>query len=180
MENNITYVFEENSFTDLTLYQYGYEKCAPMLSCGPATHNHYLLHYIIEGKGTYSIREASYNLKAGEAFLISPGNITLYVSDKANPWTYVWVEFGGLKVEKYLSDAGLSSKNPIYIPKVQKDTLEMKELMMNLLSFHGNTLKLLGNMYLILETLIRTSLTSCPPKSNSLNFLKISYSFSKD
>ncbi len=51
MNENITYIFQGTNYIDLTLYQYGREKCAPLLSCGPAVHNHYLLHYILEGKG---------------------------------------------------------------------------------------------------------------------------------
>ena len=36
---------------DLTLYQYGWEQCAPLYSYGPSVRNHYLFHFIISGRG---------------------------------------------------------------------------------------------------------------------------------
>ena len=73
MDDNMTYIFQSSGFTDLTLYQYGKEKCAPLHSCGPATLNHYVLHYILEGKGTLTIgTDRHHQLKAGQAFLICP------------------------------------------------------------------------------------------------------------
>lgn len=168
MESNITYLFEENSYTDLTLYQFGYEKCAPLLSCGPAKHNHYLIHYIISGKGTYSVLGNSYTVQKGEAFLIFPDTITQYTSDRIDPWTYIWIEFGGLKVERFLTDAGLSPKTPIYSPLTQESSAELEALMKNSLIYHDNPLKLMGNMYHILETLIRTTSINRPPKNNTL------------
>lgn len=168
MESNITYLFEENSYTDLTLYQFGYEKCAPLLSCGPAKHNNYLIHYIISGKGTYSVLGNSYTVQKGEAFLIFPDTITQYTSDRIDPWTYIWIEFGGLKVERFLTDAGLSPKTPIYSPLTQESSAELEALMKNSLIYHDNPLKLMGNMYHILETLIRTTSINRPPKNNTL------------
>ena len=45
-------VFPNEQFVDLTVYQNGYEKCAPMHGFGPNVRNHFLFHYIISGKGT--------------------------------------------------------------------------------------------------------------------------------
>ena len=168
MSDNITYLFEENSFTDLTLYQFGREHCAPMLSCGPAKHNHYLLHYVLSGKGTFSSMGESFNVGTGQAFLIFPDNVTLYVADRADPWTYLWIEFDGLKVEHFLTDAGFSLKNPIYTSAAPSGTEELRDLLLSLLDNHENSLRLIGTMYLILETLIRTSSVYRPPRSRNL------------
>ena len=73
MSKNVTYLFGESSFTDLTMYQFGREQCEPMLSCGPATHNHYLLHYILKGKGIYSSSAGASTVKAGHVFFIFTG-----------------------------------------------------------------------------------------------------------
>lgn len=169
MDKNITYIFQGSSFIDLTIYQYGQEKCAPLLSCGPATHNHYLLHYVLEGKGNLTIgTDEHYPLHAGQAFLICPRCISTYTADKAQPWTYIWIEFDGLKVPTFLSDAGLGRKNPIYMPSSSAGAMELEALMMNMLQYHENPMKLLGNMYWILEALIRTSSSRKPPKSANL------------
>ncbi len=169
MNENHTYIFQRTNYTDLTIYQYGKEKCAPLLSCGPATHNHYLLHYILEGRGLFTVgADRYYQLKAGQAFLICPKYVTTYTADKADPWTYLWIEFDGLKVPTFLSDAGLGLKHPIYIPQTEADTLELRQLMLSMLQNHDSPLRLLGTMYWILETLIRTSSTRKPSKTDNL------------
>ena len=169
MDDNITHIFQGTNYTDLTLYQYGKEKCAPLLSCGPAVHNHYLLHYILEGKGLFTIgTDRHFQLKAGQAFLICPKCITTYVADKVNPWSYIWIEFDGLKIPTFLSDAGLGLKHPIYTPSNSTGSDELKGLMLKMLEEHDSSLRLLGNMYFILETLIRTSSQKKTPKAGNL------------
>ena len=114
MDQNITYIFQGSNYIDLTLYQYGREKCSSMHSCGPATHNHYLLHYVLEGSGNLTLgTDRQYQLHAGQAFLICPRCISTYVADKTRPWTYIWIEFDGLRVPSYLADAGLGLNHPI-------------------------------------------------------------------
>ena len=77
-------IFPSMNFVDLGLYQFGREDCEPAHSYGPAIRNHYLFHYILSGKGTFmwqdgKRRENRAVLKAGQGFLISPGQITTYV-----------------------------------------------------------------------------------------------------
>ena len=61
MENLLFQIFSDDRFMDLTLYQYGYERCLPLHSYGPAVRNHYLFHYIISGKGTLSVDKVTYS-----------------------------------------------------------------------------------------------------------------------
>lgn len=169
IDQNITYIFQGSNYIDLTLYQYGREKCASMHSCGPATHNHYLLHYVLEGSGNLTLgTDRQYQLHAGQAFLICPRCISTYVADKAQPWTYIWIEFDGLRVPSYLADAGLGLNHPIYRSSTPEGSCELKTLLLNMLKYHGNPLRLLGNMYWILDTLIRTSSARKPPKAANL------------
>ena len=89
---------------DLTLYQYGYEKCRPLHSYGPSIRNHFLFHYIISGKGTLLVDETpeltrEYKLQGGMGFLIEPERVNTYFADREDPWEYTWVEFSGLKAK---------------------------------------------------------------------------------
>lgn len=40
---------------DLLVYQCGREECTPAHSFGPAIRDHFLIHYIIEGSGTFLV-----------------------------------------------------------------------------------------------------------------------------
>ena len=77
MSDSIFHIFSDERFLDLTVYQYGYEKCEPLHSYGPFVRNHYLFHYIISGKGMLSVTEkddnAVYHMEAHSGFLIEPG-----------------------------------------------------------------------------------------------------------
>ena len=44
-------VFQNDKNIDLTMFQYGWEQCAPLHSFGPAKRNHYLFHYVFSGTG---------------------------------------------------------------------------------------------------------------------------------
>lgn len=169
MSDNLTYVFPGNNYVDVTLYQYGREQCAPMLSCGPAVHHHYLLHYIVQGCGSFTVGDdRHYILRAGQAFLICPGAVTSYCADRFTPWTYLWIEFDGLKVPSFLEDAGLSLKHPIYTPSTSEGSAQLEQYMRAMLSDHGAPLRLLGNLYWIFETLARTSRNRRIQKSANL------------
>lgn len=170
MKNNLTYVFPNFNFVDLTIYQFGMEQCEPMLSCGPAMHNHYLLHYIVSGKGTFSlINGEKYDLGPGQAFLICPNSVTLYCADKDDPWRYIWVEFDGLKASTFLLEANLTLKSPIYTPASNADNNLLSTYMHNLIEYHDESpLKLIGTLYYILDILIETSSKKNPSKFGSL------------
>ncbi|MFW2488801.1 AraC family transcriptional regulator [Clostridium chromiireducens] len=118
-----SYIFNNINYVDIILYQFGSERCDSLHSFGPTVKNHYLFHYVLSGKGKlYSINDrtnktSTYTIKAGEGFLLTPNIINTYEADKDDPWNYIWIEFEGLKAERYLTEIGISGKNPVYIPK---------------------------------------------------------------
>lgn len=108
-----TVVNRFREFADFNIIQYGHEDCAPNYSIGNFVRSNYLIHYIHKGSGTYSVRGVSYSLKANDAFLIYPDEITYYVASKDDPWEYSWVEFNGSAVKKYLSATRFTADEPI-------------------------------------------------------------------
>lgn len=158
-------VFPNEQFVDLTIYQKGYEKCAPMHGFGPNVRNHFLFHYIISGKGTLrgddkNMVFTEYQLSAGSGFLIEPGYVNHYWADQEDPWEYIWIEFGGLRAKEYMESAGLSHAQPIYVPEKKEDGLKVLEEMFDVVKAEENSwLYQIGHLYLFIDTLIRTSQT---------------------
>ena len=71
MENWIFSIFPNETFVDLGLYQFGWEKCTPSHTFGPAARNHYLFHYVISGTGVLRADDAKgitkvYQIKSGQ------------------------------------------------------------------------------------------------------------------
>ena len=73
----------------------GEEKCASGHSFGPYIREHYLLHFCLSGKGVLQDKSGEHTVKAGEFFIIRPGEVTLYTADREDPWHYVWFAFRG-------------------------------------------------------------------------------------
>ena len=85
---------------------YGYEACSPGHSFGPAVRHYHLLHYVLEGEGTFYKGDRAYPVEAGDVFVILPEELTTYRGSVETPWTYVWVGFRGEETPDFLERAG--------------------------------------------------------------------------
>ena len=157
------FIFPSQNFVDLGLYQYGWEKCEPGHSYGPAKRNHYLFHYIISGRGRLLADDAAgvtqnYDLRAGQGFLIFPEQTNTYTADMEEPWEYTWVEFDGLRVKHALELAGLSPNQPVYQTRFPSLGEQMKNEMLYISGHSEETpLHLIGHLYLFLDLLTRSA-----------------------
>ena len=158
-------IFPNENFLDLRLYQYGWEQCAPLHSFGPFVRNHFLLHYVISGKGFLDANTSDgvthrYDLEADQGFLICPGQVNTYCADKDHPWKYVWLEFDGLRVTEYLTYAGLDAAHPIYIPQTPAQGKAVRDTMLYIANHSkASTLHLIGHHFLFLDGLVQSSST---------------------
>ena len=73
METSWTLPVPKHKFSDLYLCFCGYEACQPFHSYGPAVRPNYVIHYIISGKGTFTIGNRTYRLKP---MRMIPGHIS--------------------------------------------------------------------------------------------------------
>lgn len=108
------HTIEHGYFSALTIYYTGRERCSSGHSFGPAIRTHYLIHFIYRGKGYYYRKNKKYELREGDAFLILPGETTLYEADKKDPWEYAWIAFDGYEARGILKNCGLSEEELIY------------------------------------------------------------------
>ena len=100
MQHNI--IVTDEGYSGLNPVQSGYQKCIPGHFFGPAVRDHYLIHFVVSGKGIYRIGEREYEVSEGEMFVIPPNEETFYQADKENPWSYIWIGFnadGGLPLK---------------------------------------------------------------------------------
>ncbi len=129
--------------SSLYLQQCGLEDCQPGHSFGPVARDHYLLHFIFGGKGMLRVGSASYELGAGQGFLIAPGILTTYTADNDAPWTYYWMGFNGEDSIRALSQRSLYIESPVF----EFDTDSGLEICLkDLIHFYG----LQGNNFMAL------------------------------
>jgi AraC-like DNA-binding protein len=149
MQTKMEFFLHNKLSRALTIYYGGTEVCTSSHSFGPAIRPHYLLHYILNGKGSYYADNKWYKLKKGEGFLICPGDSTYYKADKEEPWEYCWISFDGYEASTILKNCGLSKDNLIF-----KDNSNgvFKENLLSLINNYeansNNEFALLGQLYL--------------------------------
>ncbi len=163
MSEVIFSVFPSENFIDLGLYQFGWERCDPSHSFGPAARNHYLFHLCLSGTGTliaenHRGESIEYQVKSGQGFLLFPHQVATYVADQKLPWEYAWVEFDGLRVKESLALTGLSLSQPVYRAR-HKDLFQtMTDELLYIVHHKDETpLHLIGHLYLFLDSLVRSS-----------------------
>lgn len=94
----------------------GEEACAPSHGWGPAVRPYYLIHFVYSGRGTYYGPDGVHHLRAGQGFIIFPGEMSLYVADASDPWHYGWVGYSGEAASRLTGEAGLSLAAPVFAP----------------------------------------------------------------
>jgi AraC-like DNA-binding protein len=112
--------FKEYYFSDFFFFNVGYEKCQSKHRFGPSLRDNYIVHFVISGKGRYTVNDTTHHLDAGDFFLIRPNELVDYEADAENPWEYYWIGFAGNKVKEILHTNGIGVKD--YIGQV--DTKE--------------------------------------------------------
>ena len=98
----------------LVICQFGEEACRPLHAFGPAQRDHCLIHFVVSGCGTFFSGGGSQPVRAGQGFLILPGEETFYQADEQDPWHYAWVGYRGRQAEALTREAGLDETHRVF------------------------------------------------------------------
>ena len=155
---------EERSMVSLAVYNVGRQKCSPGYEWGPGVRDHYLIHYISSGRGTYTFDSHTCKLGAGDLFLVRPDMEVSYRADSGNPWTYYWVGFAGTDAGAILEATDLHGKNNILRNIPYGEELKMQLASIN--DAFGNSfvhaVRMTGELYRMLALLVENSSHASP------------------
>ena len=188
MSDTFKHSFKNSSHDSLGLsvYNCGVQKCSPEYTWGPAVRDHFLIHYVISGKGVFQDGENRYSLSAGDGFLVVPSRLVTYTADSDEPWEYCWVGFNGADAQRYLSFTGLSSDNPIF--HYDKDNI-LEELLHKITEAVGpgpsNEARMTARLLDFLSELIELFGSTVQRKSSGYEYVKksiryIDFNYSRD
>ena len=146
----------KKSSLEMFWVQYGYEKCDSNLSFGPDIKNHFVIHFVISGKGKFIKENHSYNLSEGDSFVIFPKELLSYKADEIDPWEYFWIGINGSQCKDYLALCEFEPNSPIV-------RFENNSVITNILNEIINTdknnananFKITGLIYLLFSHLIK-------------------------
>jgi len=150
-----SYKFPRRAIASLAVYNTGLQKCRSNYSWGPGVRDHYLLHYVIAGKGGYHAEERIYSLQAGDLFLACPGQSIFYRSDESEPWEYCWVGFDGTDAAMLLEQTDLSPENPVCAAHGDEIYKQMMQIYRAQGSLPHQTAYMTGGLYQLLSFLMK-------------------------
>lgn len=185
MSREFIELFRSNNATtssSVTLCYAGKESCKPGHRFGPAARAHYLIHFVLRGKGKFTTNRVVYPVHANQLFLIKPGEPSYYIADDQEPWEYIWVAIMGKDVTAILEDCGLLSRGPVMSFQPQEKLLNALEDTIYQLSSHTeNEYSLLGDLYTVFGCLAKEYRDTASQCENlylkqAVNFIQNNYS----
>lgn len=170
MENGRFLNLVKSRFQEFYLSFCGISHCEPLHYYGPAVRPTYILHYILSGKGVYKVGEKTYQLSAGQVFLIEPDRMTFYQADAKDPWSYIWMGFNGTGAAREMAKLGFSEN---CLVASTPDGAELKQIVLESMQHTDSSEEdryfLQGQIYRFMSVLsrsLRTPADNHGPKDN--------------
>lgn len=113
-------IVTDEHYKDLNPISFGYHNCPKSHYFGPAIRTYWLIHFVVSGCGIFKIKGKTYDVKAGEMFVIPPYEEVYYCADDKTPWNYIWIGFTTDNLDLTLL------KDVILCPQAEKIFQQMK------------------------------------------------------
>lgn len=171
--------------TGLAVYNSGHQGCTPGYGWGPAMRDHFLIHYVASGKGSYKVNGQTFLLSVGDLFLIYPQVLVEYRADEQEPWEYYWVGFHGADAHHLVSLTAFTFDNPV----LRDVSPEYRDLLGTIYRYRGAEpyldAAMTGSLYLFFSRLIQEHPAQKNPADQSHSYFEkavrfISLNFSQD
>lgn len=150
-----SYKFPQRTLGTLKVCNTGVQRCESGYSWGPGVRDHFLIHYVISGRGFYQKGDQTYSLKTGDLFLACPDENIFYRADDSEPWEYCWVGFYGADARAMLEQTDLSAESPVVHVNGDDVYKEMMQIYNSRGSQPHQTVFMTGTLYRLLSILIR-------------------------
>lgn len=171
----------------LTVYNSGFQKCPSGYTWGPALRDHYLIHYIVLGRGSYTVEGQTHSLGAGDLFFVYDSQVVSYRADDENPWEYYWVGFNGTEARRLVRLLPFTSAQPCLHIDSPKVDAQLRESLLKIYGASGTSpaseVRMAGALYLFLASLmelssLQTGYAPAPPSyaQTALRFIRYNYS----
>lgn len=170
---------------EMAIYNCGLQRCEPGYSWGPGIRDHYLIHFIVSGKGSFFVDGKQYDLSDGQVFLIKPSQLVQYTADVDEPWEYYWVGFNGTNASRIVPRLPFSDDMPYY---KLKNPHRIRETLYNIFLSRGHEpyhdSLMIGHLYIFLGELMREAKTLSHKKASAsggyvtkaIKFIQFNYS----
>ena len=91
----------------------GWQQCHGGHLCNRRFYPHHSFTFVLKGKGYYTIGERTFEIHAGQCFVIFPEISTTYVADMDDPWEYIFAIVNGEDALSLIKLLGMTPENPV-------------------------------------------------------------------
>lgn len=170
---------------ELSIFNCGLQNCECSYTWGPGIRDHYLIHYVVSGQGTYTVNNTVYHLAAGDVFLAKPNQLIVYTADAIDPWEYYWVGFNGVSASRLVMQLPFTDAAPTH--KCKNDE-RIKKALYNIFLARGpeprSEILMVGYLYLFIAELMQEAHdlephltnTSSQYVINAIKYIQFNYS----
>lgn len=171
---------------ELSIYNCGLQSCEKGYSWGPGVRDHYLIHYVASGRGTYVVSGVTYHVKSGDVFLAKPSQLITYTADNEDPWEYYWVGFNGSAANKLVLQLPFKNDAPVH---TCKNPETIKKSIFNIFLSRGpenfSEALMVGYLYIFIAELMKENdaVSGRPQQTsssiyvvNAIKFIQFNYS----
>ena len=142
---------------DFYLYEIGTYQCTPRYGYGPAIRTRDIIHFVISGKGRLYMNDLCYEISKGQGFLI-PANVKAYYeADEEDPWHYIWIHVGGVRLSEVFYLTGIGENQPVFTPESQESRPEI--ILNEIIQMRQQELYCIGKLYELFSFMTTTSTT---------------------
>ena len=119
IQKQYSFLVKNMHFKELNPVKCGWHQRKPGGFWGPSVHSYYNFHYVLSGKGEYTVKGKTYKLEKNHMFLIKPDIVIKQQADSEDPWVYSWISFEGDRVEELFGLCGLGDDVfTVYCPEL--------------------------------------------------------------
>ena len=155
---------------ELSIFNCGLERCAPGQTWGPGIRDHYLIHLVVSGKGTFEVGGKTFEVVPGDLFFARPSQLIRYSADEQQPWEYSWVGFNGACAHKLAAQLPFTDTAPVHHTQ---DPEGMRAALTNIYSSRGlepqDEAAMVGYLYLFISALMKETSETRPHNASSSN-----------
>lgn len=175
------YSMDKLSNQSLSVIECGLQICHSGHSSGRLVYQDYSAHFILEGKGTYSVNGKTYELKSGQGFLITPDVPNIYVADEKEPWKYIYATFKGIDATTLVHNAGLDEDDVIFsFPLTEEVVHYLKCMHAAGRDYLSKGYDVLGYFMLVMSNLVRDNSKKKQSSLSSGKYVKLACSYIED
>ncbi len=168
----LSYISNGDESLSIRVYNVGREQCKALHQWGPGIRNFYLIHHVVSGTGIYKVGKRSFEINAGNTFLIYPNTEITYIADQNDPWEYYWVGFQGNDARIIINQTDFTEENPVIYTDMDNN---FETNLLNIYYSKGNSdsakINMLGYLMLALSLLVEKASPAKRQHNTSTTYL---------